>query len=96
MLRVVGTAVICVAPDFLAAFAVDGKLPRSVLVVKVEAVFFQCSRAVLRSKLWDQSKHVSHDELPSSGKILADLSNGEVDGLRYDAELPERLKSTMY
>lgn len=95
-LRVVGTAVIHVDPDLLAAFGVDGKLPRSVLVIKVEAVFFQCARAVLRSNLWDQSRKVSHDELPSPGKILADLSNGEVDGLRYDSELPERLKSTMY
>lgn len=96
MLRVVGTAVIHVAPDFLAEFGVDGKLPRSVLVVTVEAVFFQCSRAVLRSNLWDQSKNVSHDELPSPGKILADLSKGEVDGLKYDWDLPERLESTLY
>ena len=95
-LRVVGRASIHVAPHLLEAFAVDGKLPRSVLVLKVEEVFFQCSRAVLRSKLWDQSRHVSRDELPSPGKILADLSEGEIDGLRYDVELPERLKSTMY
>jgi PPOX class probable FMN-dependent enzyme len=95
-LRVVGSASIHINPDLLATFAVDGKLPRSVLAVKVEAVFFQCSRAVLRSNLWDQSKHVSRDDLPSPGKILAVLSDGEIDGLKYDAELPERLKSTMY
>lgn len=74
----------------------DGKLPRSVLVLKVEEVFFQCSRAVLRSRLWDQSTHVSRDALPSLGKILADLSEGDIDGLKYDVELPERLQSTMY
>jgi PPOX class probable FMN-dependent enzyme len=95
-LRVVGSASIHINPDLLATFAVDGKLPRSVLAVKVEAVFFQCSRAVLRSNLWDQSKHVSRDDLPSPGKILAVLSDGEIDGLKYDVELPERLKSTMY
>jgi len=70
-LRVVGSASIHIQPDLLATFAVDGKLPRSVLAIKVESVFFQCSRAVLRSHLWDSSKHVSRDDLPSPGSILA-------------------------
>lgn len=95
-LRVVGSASIHIDPDLLATFAVEGKSPRSVLMVKVEAVFFQCSRAVLRSHLWDQSKHVPRDDLPTPGKILAALSEGEIDGLKYDVELPERLKTTMY
>lgn len=95
-LRVVGKASIHLDPDLLTAFCVDGKPPRSVLVIKVEAVFFQCSRAVLRSNLWDHSRHVARDDLPSPGKILAELSDGAIDGLKYDADLPERLKSTMY
>lgn len=95
-LRVVGSASIHIQPDLLATFAVDGKLPRSVLAIKVESVFFQCSRAVLRSHLWDSSKHVPRDDLPSPGSILAALSDGEIDGLKYDVELPGRLKATMY
>lgn len=95
-LRVVGSASIHIQPDLLATFALDGKLPRSVLAIKVESVFFQCSRAVLRSHLWDPSKHVRRDDLPSLGNILAALSDGEIDGLKYDGELPERLKATMY
>lgn len=95
-LRVMGSASIHVDPDLLAAFSVDGKPPRSVLVVKVETVFFQCSRAVLRSNLWDHSRHIIRDALPSLGTILADVSNGEIDGQEYDAKLPERIKSTMY
>jgi len=95
-LRVVGSASIHIQPDLLATFAVDGKLPRSVLAIKVESVFFQCSRAVLRSHLWDPSMHVSRDDLPSLGNILAALSDGEIDGPKYDGELPERLKATMY
>lgn len=95
-LRVVGKASIHLDPDLLRAFCVDGKPPRSVLVIKVEAAFFQCSRAVLRSSLWDHSRHVARDDLPSPGKILAEVSDRAIDGLKYDADLPERLKSTLY
>ena len=95
-LRVIGSASIHVDPDLLEAFSVDGKPPRSVLVVKVEAVFFQCSRAVLRSNLWDHSKHIVRNALPSPGTILAAVSDGAIDGSDYDAKLPERIKSTMY
>jgi hypothetical protein len=60
--------------------ALDGKLPRSVLVIDVEAVFLQCSRAVLRSQLWDPAHHIERSALPSAGTILEDLSNAEIDG----------------
>jgi hypothetical protein len=85
-----------VDPELLARFALDGKEPRSVLRVRVEKVFFQCSRAILRSRLWDPSRQLDRSALPSIGTILKDLSGGEIDGQKYDAELPERLKSTMY
>lgn len=95
-LRVNGQAEISVDPELLARFALDGKEPRSVLRVRVEKVFFQCSRAILRSRLWDPSRQLDRSALPSIGTILKDLSGGEIDGQKYDAELPERLKSTMY
>jgi PPOX class probable FMN-dependent enzyme len=95
-LRVNGRAAISVDPELLARFALDGKEPRSVLRVRVEKVFFQCSRAILRSRLWDPSRQLDRSALPSIGTILKDLSGGEIDGQKYDAELPERLKSTMY
>ena len=47
-LRVNGRARISVDPALLARFDIDGKSPRSVLVVDVETVYFQCSRALLR------------------------------------------------
>jgi len=94
--RVMGSASIHIAADLLSAFSVVGNPPRPVLVTKVEAVFLQCSRAVLRSNLWDHSRHIIRDALPSLGTILADVSNGAIDGQEYDAKLPERIKSTMY
>lgn len=95
-LRVKGEAEILVDPVLLQQHAVEGKLPRSVLRVNVQSVFFQCSRAMLRSRLWHADSHVDRDTLPSLGEILNELSSGEVDGEKYDAQLPERLKTTMY
>ncbi len=95
-LRVNGRAHISVAPDLLARFAVDGKLPRSVLVIAVEAVYFQCSRAIVRSALWDVSRHVARATLPSAGAILGALTDDGIDGATYDRELPNRLKTSLY
>jgi uncharacterized protein len=95
-LRINGRAAIQADPSLLARFSIDGKLPRSVLVIKVEAVFFQCSRAILRSQLWNPACQIDRSALPSAGTILEDLSNAEIDGKKYDSTLPERLKTSMY
>ncbi|TCS33735.1 hypothetical protein EDC30_11525 [Paucimonas lemoignei] len=95
-LRVNGRARILVDPQLLEQHAMEGKLPRSVLQVHVESVFFQCSRAILRSRLWHADSHVEKSSLPSVGTILADLSHGDIDGQQYDADLPARISTTMY
>jgi PPOX class probable FMN-dependent enzyme len=95
-LRVNGRGTITTDPDLLAKFSVDGKLPLSVLVIEVDAVFFQCSRAILRSQLWNPASHIDRSTLPSTGTILQDLSSAEIDGPAYDAALPERLKTGLY
>lgn len=88
--RVNGRAQVSVDPELLASFEVDGKAPKSVIVVSVESVYFQCSRAILRSRLWDASRHVERKSLPSTGSILAGLSQ-QIDGEAYDRELPARI-----
>ena len=95
-LRVNGRARITVDPTLLARFAIDGKEPRSVLVMHIEAVYFQCARALLRSKLWDATLHVDRNSLPSAGDILSALTDAEVDGVTYDREAPARLKANLY
>lgn len=95
-LRVNGQAEISVEPALLARFAVDGKPPRSVLRVRLETVFFQCSRAIVRSALWNPDARVDRASLPSAGQILGALSAGMLDGERYDRELPERVRATVY
>lgn len=95
-LRVNGTARISVDPALLARFAVDDKLPRSVLIVDVQTVYFQCSRALLRSRLWDPATQVPRSALPSVGRILSDLTAGTFDGVTYDRDLPARVAGTLY
>jgi PPOX class probable FMN-dependent enzyme len=95
-LRVNGRAEISVDPVLLERFPAQGKLPRSVIVVHVERVYFQCPKALVRSDLWNPAKHVERRSLPSSGTILGDITRGRVGGPEYDAAYPERLKATIY
>ena len=95
-LRVNGRAVITADPALLASFAVNGKPPRCVLRITVEKVFFQCSRAMLRSKLWDAASMAAPGEVPTAGEMLAAATAGEVNAASYDATLPERLRAGLY
>jgi PPOX class probable FMN-dependent enzyme len=95
-LRVNGRALICTAPSLLERFAMDGRPPRSVIVVSVDTVFFQCSRAIWRSKLWDPQQHIEREKLPSLGTILSDVSGTQIDAQSYDSGLYERLKASLY
>jgi PPOX class probable FMN-dependent enzyme len=95
-LRVNGRARVNADPEALARFTMHGKTPKLVLVVSVDAVYFQCSRAIVRSDLWNGEKHVSRGAVPTAGKILSDASACRIDGEQYDRELPGRVKTTLY
>lgn len=95
-LRVNGRAEISTDPALLGRFGVEGKPPRSVIVVHVDTVFFQCARAIFRSKLWDPAQHIERSSLPSLGTIVSDVTRGRFDGKEYDKGLYERLQSALY
>ena len=95
-LRINGRAEISVEPALIERFTHAGKPPRSVLVIHVERVFFQCSRAVLRAELWNPERHVPRASLPSTGQMLAAVTKDRIDAQTYDRELPPRLATTLY
>jgi PPOX class probable FMN-dependent enzyme len=95
-LRVNGRAAISVDPELMQSFAVGGKLPRCVLVVHIESIFFHCSKAIVRSKLWDEATKIDRKSLPSTGTIISELSQGKLGGETYDREAPERIKAQLY
>ena len=95
-LRVNGTAQISVDPALLERFPFKGTLPRSVIVVTADRVYFQCPKALVRSELWNPDKQISRKALPSTGTILADITAGKVGGEQHDRDYPERLRTTLY
>ena len=95
-IRVIGRASISTDPALAESFVVNGKTPRTVIVVAVERVFYQCTKAIVRSKLWDSSGHVDRKSLPSAGTILAEISGGKIGGPEHDRAQPQRIKETLY
>lgn len=94
-LRINGTAEIRVDPDLLASFEMEGKLPRSVIQVTADRVYFQCTKALVRSKLWDPKGWPEKRPVPTAGQILKGIEKG-FDGETYDANYPEHMKNTIY
>ncbi len=94
--RVNGDAHISVDPVLLGRFVVDGKAPRSVIVITVREAFLQCARALLRSDLWNPAKHIPRSALPRTGTVLAAHTKGNVDADVYDCTLKETLATTLY
>ncbi|MBR0795426.1 pyridoxamine 5'-phosphate oxidase family protein [Bradyrhizobium jicamae] len=95
-LRVNGRAYLSADPALLESFRMEGKAPRTVIVMTVEEMYFQCARAIVRSDLWNPAKHVDPATLPTPGRILAEMSANTVGGETYDREWPERARQTMW
>jgi uncharacterized protein len=93
-LRVNGKASITVEPKLLERFAMNGKPPQCVIVVKVDTVFFQCARAIQRSRLWQAAG--DKRTIPTAGAVLEALTDAQIDGAKYDADLPARQRATLY
>jgi PPOX class probable FMN-dependent enzyme len=88
--RVNGRATIVQDDELLAGSAVDGKVPKLGIVVSIEEAYTQCSKALIRSDLWNPEHHVDRSELPSAGAILKSVAEAEVDAEQYDRERAER------
>jgi uncharacterized protein len=95
-LRVNGRAQVSIDPDLLTSFKVDGKAPRTVVVMTVDELYFQCARAIVRSDLWNPHKRVDPKSLPTPGQILADMSENRVGGEDYDRAWPEGARQTLW
>lgn len=95
-LRVNGRGRITHDDKWLDSFAVEGKLPRTVLLIDVEAVYFHCSKALVRSNLWDPAHHVDRSRLPSAGQMHRRINGASFDAANYDRELAERVRTTLY
>jgi uncharacterized protein len=93
-LRINGSARLTADDSLRTRFRRDGKLPRTVIVIRIAEVYSQCARALIRSALWtsgDQSQG-----LPTVGDMLREITEGRIDGRAYDADWPARAAATMW
>lgn len=95
-LRVNGEAQLSADAALKAAFSMDGKEPRCVIVIKTKAVYFQCGRALVRSRLWDPATQKLAEGLPTPGQILAGLSQERIGGPAYDVQWQGRALETLW
>ena len=95
-LRVNGTAEISTDVELRESFAMGDKVPTTVIVITTTSVYTQCPKALVRSHLWDPSRHRDPSELPSVGDILEMITSGGFDGKAYDEAYPQRVRETIY
>ena len=88
--RVNGRAAVIDDPELLAASAIDGRVPRLGILVEIEEAYTQCSKALIRSDLWNSEHHIDREQLPSSGEILRSLRDDDFGAEHYDAERAKR------
>ena len=95
-MRVNGRASISIDPELMQSFAVNGKLPRCVLIVHIESVYLpllEGDRALEAVGRGDQDRP---QEPAVDRHIVAELSKGKLGGEEYDREAPERIKAMLY
>ncbi|MEE9333453.1 MAG: pyridoxamine 5'-phosphate oxidase family protein [Granulosicoccaceae bacterium] len=94
-LRINGQAAITVDPTLLAQFDMLGKPPTSVIKVSIDAVYFQCARAIMRSKLWDVDKQLTRGDVPTAGEMTKSV-DPDFDAKEYDSSLRQRQEGSLY
>jgi uncharacterized protein len=88
--RVNGRGVITDDRELLTPSAVEGSVPKLGILVSIDEAYTQCSKALIRSDLWNPERHVDRSDLPSSGEILRSLNDPGFDAEEYDKARAER------
>jgi PPOX class probable FMN-dependent enzyme len=88
--RVNGRATITTDAALLAPCVVEDKVPKLGVLVDIEQAYTQCSKAFLRSQLWDPARFVDRAVLPTNGEIHRALQGDDFDAATYDAERAAR------
>jgi PPOX class probable FMN-dependent enzyme len=88
--RVNGRASLTTDPDLLAPCAVEGKVPKLGILVEIDQAYTQCSKALLRSHLWEPERFLTSADMPTNGEIHRAIRGGDFDAAAYDAERAER------
>ena len=90
--RVNGRASITVDAELLAPSAVEGKAPRLGILVDIDEAYTQCSKALLRSQLWDAERFIDPSTMPTGGQVHRAIQGAQFDADEYDRERNERYR----
>jgi uncharacterized protein len=94
-LRINGRAVVSADPALIARFTKNGKPPRTVIIVTIESVYYQCARAVKRAQLWAAPARRDRGSIPTAGEMIKAI-DALFDADAYDATLSTHQSSTLY
>lgn len=94
--RVNGHAHLTADPAILQSFATEGHAPRTVIVIDIVEMYFQCSRAIIRSELWNPETFAAKGSIPTPGAVLESLTEARVQGEAYDQAWPARAAASLW
>lgn len=84
--RVNGRATLTTDAALLAPCEVEGKRPKLGILVDIDEAYTQCSKAFLRSQLWDPTRFIARDAMPTNGELMKSVVGDELDAADYDAK----------
>jgi PPOX class probable FMN-dependent enzyme len=93
VVRVNGRARLTADPGMTGRFEQRGKHPRSVILVEIGEVYFQCAKAIMRSRLW--SGENESGAVPTAGQMVREADAG-FDAENYDRHYAERAQARMW
>jgi PPOX class probable FMN-dependent enzyme len=94
VIRINGQAKVTIDSELKKHFIQKDRHPKTVIVIQVRDVYFQCARALMRSELWQSGDQTSG--LPTPGSILKEITNGVFDGDNYDSSWPDRYQKSLW
>ena len=95
-LRVTGSAEVIHDDPRLEACAIDGRVPRTGILVTVEKACLQCGKAIKRSGLWDETYRISRSDLPSFGTMLVDQTDTGQSAEALDESINDAYENRLY
>lgn len=95
-LRVNGRADVTTDPNILGRWEVNGKAPRSALVIAVEEAFLHCGKALIRSRLWHDDYRIDRSQLPSYGRMLKDQIEISDSAEDIECSVAEAYRNRLY
>ncbi len=99
-MRVNGSAQLTRDPELLTTMAVNGRLPKLAIAVRVNEVYIHCAKSIRRAKLWDESEHQDRSEFPTMAKVMLDHTWGAPEDPEAMKEIDDNMddfyRKTLY